>query len=88
MASNEQGTGKHPHKDSKEPWHHTEGSESGQRSESRSTGEQERKSAIDSSQGGPASSSRDLKEREYRDEHGNIHHHTHTSEAMNDRKAS
>jgi hypothetical protein len=30
----------------------------------------------------------DLKEREYRDKEGNIHHHTHTSEEMRDKKAS
>ena len=36
MAQNtEQGTGKHPHKDSSEPWHHTEGSQPEHRQESR-----------------------------------------------------
>jgi len=38
------------------------------------------------SQGGPASSTEDLKEREYRDKEGNIHHHTHTSKE--EKKAS
>ncbi len=37
------------------------------------------------SQGGPSSNSRDLKEREYRDKQGNIHHHTHTSGEMKDK---
>ena len=32
----EQGTGKHPHKDSQEPWPHNERSQSEHRSESRS----------------------------------------------------
>lgn len=41
-----------------------------------------------SSQGGPSSSKEDLKEREYRDKEGNVHHHTHTSEEMKERKAS
>jgi len=88
----EQGTGKHSHKDSKEPWPHTEASGSEHRSESRnehsSSDENRKQSASGSSQGGPSSSTEDLKEREYRDEQGNVHHHTHTSEAMHERKAS
>jgi hypothetical protein len=31
-----------------------------------------------------SSESRDLREREYRDKEGNIHHHTHTAEAMHE----
>ncbi len=86
---NEEGTGKHPHKDSKEPWHHTEGSSSRSQSHESSSGSSNRKqSAAESSQGGPSSNKEDLKEREYRDEQGNVHHHTHTSEAMRDHKAS
>jgi hypothetical protein len=78
----EQGTGKHPHKDSKEPWPHTQE----RRSESRSSeGEHTRKQSASERDRG---SSSDLKEREYRDEEGNVHHHTRTSEAMKDRKAS
>jgi hypothetical protein len=65
-----QGTGKHPHKDTQEPRPHHEAKEQQQsgRSEQR---EQEDKSSrhADTS---------DLKEREYRDEQGNIHHHTRT----------
>ena len=82
----EKGTGKHPHKDSKEPWHHTEGSQSQHHSESR--GPDRQQSASGTSQGGPTSNSQDLKEREYRDKEGKVHHHTHTSEAMDERKAS
>jgi hypothetical protein len=82
----EQGTGKHPHKDSQEPWHHTEGSGSQNRSESRSSDSRDQQSASGTSQGGPASDSQDLKEREYRDNQGNIHHHTSTSKEMQGRK--
>jgi hypothetical protein len=50
----------------------------------------EERSAHGTSQGGPTSNTRDLKEREYRDKEGNVHHHTHTAEAMHEdkRKAS
>jgi hypothetical protein len=75
----EQGTGKHPHKDSQEPWPHNERSQSEHRSESRSEHSGGTRQASGSSEG---SESRDLKEREYRDEQGNIHHHTHTSQEM------
>lgn len=92
--ADEKGTGKHPHKSTEERWHHTESNErsgSQERSESREhSGEDSshRQSGSGTSEGGPTSSSRDLKEREYRDEEGNVHHHTHTAEAMKDRKAS
>lgn len=62
----QQGTGKHPHKSTEEPYPHHKG-ESG-------SGKQE---ASHRSDGGSESS--DLKEREYRDEQGNIHHHTRTA---------
>ena len=93
MAQNtEQGTGKHPHKDSSEPWHHTEGSQPEHRQESRGensgTEHNRKQSASGTNEGGPSSSSQDLKEREYRDKEGNVHHHTHTSSEMNERKAS
>jgi hypothetical protein len=90
----EQGTGKHPHKISEEPWHHTQGSES-ERRESRSGSEPERRSASNergheeeerSARGREESESRDLKEREYQDSEGNIHHHTHTSKAMKEKE--
>ncbi len=76
LMANEQGTGKHPHKSTEEPYPHHKGSgEEGQKmcggSSNRSEGE--------------GSESGDLKEREYRDSHGNIHHHTHTSKEERDR---
>ena len=86
----EQGTGKHPHKSTEEPYPHTKGSESGERKESRgeSSGSrnEQRQSGSGTSQGGPTSDTRDLKEREYRDKEGNVHHHTHTADAMKDEK--
>lgn len=45
-------------------------------------------STRESSQGGPTSTTKYLKEREYRDKEGNIHHHTQTAEEMKDKKAS
>ena len=84
----EEGTGKHPHKDSQEPWHHTHSPESQNKSESRSSDSRDQQSKSGTSQGGHASGSQDLKEREYRDNQGNVHHHTHTSKEMEDRKAS
>jgi hypothetical protein len=74
----DKGTGKHPHKDSEEPYPHTERSGGKQESShqgstgSRSSGKGE------SNKGG--SSSSDEKSREYKDKDGNIHHHTHTYE--------
>lgn len=79
----EQGTGKHPHKDTGEPWPHHESS--GSEHEARSRSEEsrnEQRSAQSSNE--EKSEARDLKEREYRDEEGNVHHHTRTSEAMKD----
>jgi hypothetical protein len=77
----EQGTGKHPHKDAGEPWPHNERSASEHGSHSGS----ERQSASSErgrSSGSNQAGSGDLKQREYRDDQGNVHHHTHTSEAM------
>jgi hypothetical protein len=107
MAENrsQQGTGKHPHKSSEEPYPPTKDSAQGGKGQggqsrqqasgsSRSEGGGEkRQQASSGSQGGSQGSSRsegkgqerqqasgpdDLKQREYRDEQGNIHHHTHT----------
>jgi hypothetical protein len=69
-----EGTGKHPHKKTEEPWPHSkeEGAEAQQsgragaaraRQPEKSEGREERAN---------------LKDREYRDEHGNVHHHTRT----------
>ena len=83
MAS-EQGTGKHPHKSTEEPYPHheaptTKGSESksgGHSGQSQSGGSQSGKQ-----QGsGQSGESSDLKSREYKDEKGNVHHHTRTYE--------
>jgi hypothetical protein len=43
-------------------------------------------SGSNTSQGGPSSSTQDLKEREHRDKQGNIHHHTHTAESMHENR--
>ncbi len=68
----EQGTGRHAHKSTEEPWpHHESGNSRKQESSSGASPEQE-----DRSDGG----SGDLKEREYRDAEGNVHHHTRTYE--------
>jgi len=117
--ADEKGTGKHPHKDSKEPWPHHEGSsqseredsgetrsatgrhqeESSSRQQPRESGSSEHRKESSSreqrkeSGGGEhrkeaasgEQESRDLKEREYRDKEGNIHHHTHTSQKMKDK---
>jgi hypothetical protein len=55
---------------------------SGRRSESRSesSGSERRQSA---KAAGPS----DIKQREYRDEEGNVHHHTRTSRAMRERRS-
>ena len=58
------------------------GSESSQRMESRS------ESGRSSSRRQSASGADDLKRREYRDEKGQIHHHTRTSRAMRERESS
>jgi hypothetical protein len=58
-----------------------------ERQENRERNE-DRRETRSSSEGGSSSETRDLKEREYRDKDGNIHHHTHTSEEMKDKKAS
>lgn len=68
-----QGTGKHPHKDSKEPYlHHGFGGDERQSSGSSNAG--------GTSQGGSSFSKENLKQREYRDNNGEVHHHTHTFE--------
>jgi hypothetical protein len=73
MADEKQGTGKHPHKSTEEPYpHHESGSKQGGETQ-HSKGNQE---SGRSNQG----ESSDLKEREYRDSQGNVHHHTHTYE--------
>jgi hypothetical protein len=75
MPENErQGTGKHPHKSTEEPYPHRE-SNSGREERGRGSNEPQTGST-----GGSTSSTEDLKEREYRDNKGEVHHHTHTYE--------
>lgn len=46
----------------------------------------ERRSENENRSADSGSESRDLKEREYRDQEGNIHHHTRTSKEMKDER--
>ena len=79
--ADQQGTGKHPHKSAEDPRPHHEAQEKhkgGSQSGGSQTGQhQQEHSGGRQHQSGSESS--DLKEREYRDKEGNIHHHTHTS---------
>src|SRR4051794_17700392 len=69
----EQGTGRHAHKSTEEPWPHHE------------SGKQESSSGGDHQQGSRSESgSGDLNEREYRDAQGNIHHLTRTYEEQHE----
>ncbi len=84
MAGNEQGTGKHPHKSAEDPRPHHEGKTTKEQSahEKGSSGhqhEQGNEPGEKRQQTAGKSNSDDLKAREYRDEQGNVHHHTHTS---------
>lgn len=81
MAGKQEGTGKHPHKSTEEPYPHTKDQEQDQKASSSHAG-----SKPGSSQGGQSSSGSDLKQREYRDEQGNVHHHTHTYEQQHGKK--
>jgi hypothetical protein len=72
----QQGTGKHPHKSSSDPRPHTK---DGEQRDTEHRGAQARSS--DGSRGGDqhaGGGSDDLKQREYRDGEGNVHHHTRT----------
>lgn len=72
----EQGTGKHPHKSTEEPYPHHKGrGEESERSEQTSDGGRRHET-----RGEQESDSSDLKEREYRDAEGDVHHHTRTYE--------
>lgn len=78
----QKGTGKHPHKSTEEPYPHTkESNESGREEESKKSSGGKTKSA-----GAGGGESSDLKEREYRDSEGNIHHHTRTSEVERNKR--
>ncbi|MBV8570254.1 MAG: hypothetical protein JO319_06560 [Acidobacteriaceae bacterium] len=88
----QQGTGKHPHKSTEEPYPHHEASsgkgkedkdakhESG-RAHGAAAGAGSHSGGEHRGKGGQSESS-DLKEREYKDAEGNVHHHTRTAEAM------
>lgn len=78
MASQDkQGTGKHPHKSTEEPYPHTkeQGRQGGEHAGGRGSHEEAGRSGGEKSSGGGD----DLKSREYRDKDGNIHHHTRTA---------
>jgi hypothetical protein len=82
--SDRQGTGKHGHKDTEEPQPHRQSGsrqQSAQRASSRQHGSEsssgsKQQSGQHSGSGQQGSSSDDLKSREYRDQQGNVHHHT------------
>jgi hypothetical protein len=76
--ADQQGTGKHPHKSTEEPYPHHEGRQQGEQRENRS--QQQQQGSSERSHSGSQSESGDLKQREYRDEQGNIHYHTRTSQ--------
>ena len=63
--ADQKGTGKHPHKSSEEPYPHREGEQHASSEHSSRSGQSE---------------SGDAKQREYRDEQGDVHHHTRTYE--------
>jgi hypothetical protein len=77
--SSEQGTGKHPHKSTAapHPHHEAQSGKSGEPQFGGGDGQNRRQSS---------SSSSDLKDREYRDEKGEVHHHTHTYEEQHGEK--
>ncbi len=77
---NQKGTGKHPHKDTEEPFPHTKGSKQEGQSSGAGTAKARSKPQHEESESG------DLKEREYRDSKGEIHHHTRTSSAEKNKK--
>jgi hypothetical protein len=78
-----QGSGRHPHKDAQEPWPHTK-EEDRREGEHRARSEHGRKHQSSASHRGGAQAhgeraeEADLRRREYRDEKGEVHHHTKT----------
>jgi hypothetical protein len=92
--ADQQGTGKHPRKSTEEPYPHHKGGKEENAGGSHESGRGKEESGRAQSaaagaggsrgsergRGGEESSSSDLKEREYRDAQGNVHHHTHTYE--------
>lgn len=84
--ADEQGTGKHPHKSTEEPYPHHKGSDQGSRSKQASAGAGGHGSERSEQGGSEESNSSDLKEREYKDAQGNVHHHTRTYEEQHGKK--
>jgi hypothetical protein len=87
IIADEKGTGKHSHKDSEEPYPHHEaptarGESGGSHAESSHSSSYSSSVSGSERENRPESHEADLKEREYRDKESDIHHHTHTSEAM------
>lgn len=90
MPEDRQETGKHPHKSTEEPYPHRKENEGEKGSEHRSSQSSHHsgsehsgseRSSSERSSGQPSrSENADLREREYRDNEGNVHHHTHTYE--------
>ncbi len=77
MARNsEQGTGKHPHKKTEEPWPHNE--QSSKQDEGQGGTGTARAREKEKGEGASGEES-DLKKREYKDSKGEVHHHTKTS---------
>jgi len=81
QSKGQQGTGKQRHKDTQEPTQNKD-SDGGKSSRGGSDAGEKRQ-ATSGGSGGQSSressdSSSDLKSREYRDEQGNVHHHTRT----------
>lgn len=70
----QQGTGKHGHKDTQEPYPHHEAKSSGGDKDAKHKASEQKTSG----KSGSAKDSDDLKSREYKDAQG-IHHHTRTS---------
>lgn len=88
---NEQGTGKHPHKSTEEPYPHHEGkSESGGKAQAAGASSGGHSSGSRGSESGRenegGSESSNLKSREYTDAQGNVHHHTDTYEEQHKNK--
>lgn len=84
MAGQDQkGTGKHGHKDTQEPWPHHQGQQGSSQHSRQGSGSRSSESGRSggehrSGHEGGGSGSESLKEREYRDAQGNVHHHTKT----------
>jgi hypothetical protein len=90
----EQGTGRHPHKDSEEPYSHSkqasgekkgDGEHSGRSEASSRSQESSQREGSQHSRGG-SSDDQSLKQREYKDAHGDVHHHTKSYMDQHDKK--